>query len=101
DALPILGMACLMPGAPDLDRFWLNIVDGVNSITEVPPERWDVDRYFDPEWDHQTATQRSGSASKWGGFLPDIGFDALAYGIPPASLAAVEPAQLLSLKVAA
>ena len=97
----IVGMACLMPGAPDLDRFWLNIVDGVNSITEVPPERWDVDRYFDPEWDHQTAAQRSGSASKWGGFLPDIGFDALAYGIPPASLAAVEPAQLLSLKVAA
>ena len=97
----VVGMACIMPGAPDLDSFWRNIVEGVNSVTEVPPERWDVDAYFDPEWDHQTATTRTGSASRWGGFLPDVGFDALAYGIPPNSLAAIEPTQLLSLKVAA
>jgi acyl transferase domain-containing protein/NAD(P)H-dependent flavin oxidoreductase YrpB (nitropropane dioxygenase family) len=97
----LIGMACVMPGAVDLDAFWRNIVEGVNSISEVPPERWDIATYFDPEWDHQTAHERSGSASKWGGFLPDIPFDAFAYGIPPASLAAVEPAQLLSLKVAA
>jgi len=97
----IIGMACVMPGAADLDEFWRNVVSGVNSITEVPAERWDVNTYFDPEWDHATATKRSGSASKWGGFLPDIPFDALAYGIPPASLAAIEPTQLLSLKVAA
>ncbi|HET8621591.1 MAG TPA: beta-ketoacyl synthase N-terminal-like domain-containing protein, partial [Acidimicrobiales bacterium] len=97
----IVGMACVMPGASDLDEFWRNVVSGVNSITEVPAERWDVGTYFDPEWDHATATKRSGSASKWGGFLPDIPFDALAYGIPPASLAAIEPTQLLSLKVAA
>jgi acyl transferase domain-containing protein/NAD(P)H-dependent flavin oxidoreductase YrpB (nitropropane dioxygenase family)/NADP-dependent 3-hydroxy acid dehydrogenase YdfG len=97
----IVGMACVMPGANDVDEFWRNIVEGVNSITEVPPERWDVDRYFDPFWDHQNATKSKGSASKWGGFLDDIAFDAFAYGIPPASLAAVEPTQLLSLKVAA
>src|SRR4029453_1376710 len=38
----IVGMACVMPGATDLDEFWRNIVAGVNSITEVPPDRWDV-----------------------------------------------------------
>ncbi|HEX5944819.1 MAG TPA: beta-ketoacyl synthase N-terminal-like domain-containing protein, partial [Acidimicrobiales bacterium] len=97
----IVGMACVMPGAADLEEFWRNIVEGVNSITEVPADRWDVDTYFDPEWEHSTAHKRTGSASKWGGFLPDIPFDALAYGIPPASLAAIEPTQLLSLKVAA
>ncbi|MDD9372181.1 MAG: beta-ketoacyl synthase N-terminal-like domain-containing protein, partial [Acidimicrobiales bacterium] len=97
----IVGMACVMPGAADLEDFWRNIVEGVNSITEVPADRWDVDTYFDPEWEHSTAHKRTGSASKWGGFLPDIPFDALAYGIPPASLAAIEPTQLLSLKVAA
>ncbi|HEY8523917.1 MAG TPA: SDR family NAD(P)-dependent oxidoreductase [Acidimicrobiales bacterium] len=97
----IVGMACVMPGALDLDEFWRNIVEGVNSITEVPRERWDPDQYYDPTWDHQTASLRSGSASKWGGFLPDIPFDAFAYGIPPASLAAIEPTQLLALKVAA
>ncbi|HEY8544227.1 MAG TPA: beta-ketoacyl synthase N-terminal-like domain-containing protein, partial [Acidimicrobiales bacterium] len=99
--IAIVGMAALMPGADDVDDFWRNVVEGVNSITEVPPERWDVDIYYDPEWDHQTASQRDGSASKWGGFLNDIAFDALAYGIPPASLAAIEPVQLLSLKTAA
>jgi acyl transferase domain-containing protein/NAD(P)H-dependent flavin oxidoreductase YrpB (nitropropane dioxygenase family)/NADP-dependent 3-hydroxy acid dehydrogenase YdfG len=99
----IVGMACVMPGARDLDGYWKNILEGVNAITEVPPERWDVDKYFDPDWDHATAqkTKDVRSASKWGGFVPDIGFDALAYGIPPASLAAIEPTQLLALKVAA
>lgn len=94
-------MACVMPGADDLDEFWRNVVEGVNSITEVPPERWDGATYFDPDWDHATACERSGSASKRVGFLGDIAFDALAYGIPPASLAAIEPTQLLSLTVAA
>ena len=89
--IAIVGMAAVMPGAADLDEFWRNVVEGVNSITEVPAERWDTDSYFDPEWDHQTAHQRTGSASKWGGYLPDIGFDAFAYGIPPTSLAAIEP----------
>ncbi|HET6953618.1 MAG TPA: beta-ketoacyl synthase N-terminal-like domain-containing protein, partial [Acidimicrobiales bacterium] len=97
----IVGMACVMPGALDVDDFWQNIVEGVNSITEVPAERWDVDTYFDPAWEHATAHKSTGSASKWGGFIPDVPFDALAYGIPPASLAAIEPTQLLSLKVAA
>ncbi|MGH9232023.1 MAG: beta-ketoacyl synthase N-terminal-like domain-containing protein, partial [Acidimicrobiales bacterium] len=97
----IVGMACVMPGAADLDQFWKNIVEGVNSVSAVPVERWDPATYFDPEWDHASAAQRRGSASMWGGFLPDIAFDALAYGIPPASLAAIEPTQLLSLKVAA
>src|SRR5918998_127320 len=74
----IVGMACVMPGAPELEDFWRNVVEGVNSITEVPADRWDVGTYFDPEWEHSTAHKRSGSASKWGGFLPDIPFDALA-----------------------
>ncbi|HEV7759628.1 MAG TPA: beta-ketoacyl synthase N-terminal-like domain-containing protein, partial [Acidimicrobiales bacterium] len=99
--IAIVGMASVMPGAVDVDDFWRNVVEGVNSITEVPAERWEIEKYFDPEWDHQTAPSRSGSASKWGGYLPDIAFDAFAYGIPPASLAAIEPTQLLSLKVAA
>jgi acyl transferase domain-containing protein/NAD(P)H-dependent flavin oxidoreductase YrpB (nitropropane dioxygenase family) len=97
----VVGMACAMPGAVDLDEFWANVVGGVNAIVEVPRERWDADAYFDPDWDHQTAAQRTGSASRWGGFLPEIPFDPFAYGIPPASLGAVEPSQLLALKVAA
>src|SRR6202044_2507529 len=36
---------------------------------------------------------------KWGGFLPDISFDPIRYGMPPSSLPSIEPAQLLALEV--
>ena len=100
--IAIVGMACVMPGANDLERFWSNIVDGVSSVTEVPADRWDVDTFFDPDYDHATAHKdpRVMSASKWGGFIDPVEFDALAYGIPPGSLGAIEPNQLLSLKMA-
>lgn len=100
----IVGMACVMPGAPDVETFWANIVDGVDSVTEVPASRWDQSRHYDP--DHDGGAANGGglhepmSVSKWGGFVPEVGFDALAWGIPPASLASIDPAQLLALKVA-
>ena len=94
----IVGMASLFPGSTTAEEFWATVVSGVNSITEVPKSRWDPERYFDP--DATTGPGRT-TPSKWGGFLTAIGFDPLAYGIPPASLAAIEPAQLLSLEVAA
>lgn len=101
--MAIVGMACVMPGAPDLETFWANIVDGVDSVTEVPPSRWNQATHYDP--DHDSSARRAGrdpmSVSKWGGFVPDVGFDALRWGIPPASLASIDPAQLMALKVAA
>jgi acyl transferase domain-containing protein len=99
----IVGMACIMPGAPDVESFWANIVDGVDSVSEVPSSRWVHDTHFDPSFD--SSRRRAGdepmSVSKWGGFVPDVGFDALAWGIPPASLASVDMAQLMALKAAA
>ena len=44
----IIGMACVFPGAPDLETFWHNIVNKVDAITDVPPERWDPEIFFDP-----------------------------------------------------
>ena len=41
------------------------------------------------------------SSSKWGGFLDPVPFDPMRYGIPPQTLTAVEPVQLLALEVAA
>jgi acyl transferase domain-containing protein len=99
----IVGMACVMPGAGDVEAFWANIVDGVDSVTEVPPSRWNQAAHYDP--DHDSSRRDAGrdpmSVSKWGGFVPDVGFDALSWGIPPASLSSIDPAQLMALKVAA
>ncbi len=93
----IVGMACIFPDAPNLQAFWKNIVQGANAIREVSPERWNPEQYFDAN-----ATGGSGdkTPSKWGGFVPDVSFEPAAYGIPPRSLAAIDPVQLLSLEVA-
>ncbi|MEW2439550.1 SDR family NAD(P)-dependent oxidoreductase [Streptomyces caniferus] len=95
--IAIVGMACCYPGAADAARFWSNIVAGVDSVTEVPVERWDTGTYHDPD----PARAGARTPSRWGGFLPAVPFDALAHGIPPASLAAIEPVQLLALDAAA
>ncbi|MFC4072484.1 SDR family NAD(P)-dependent oxidoreductase [Actinoplanes subglobosus] len=97
--IAIVGMACVLPEAEDLASYWHNTVTGVDAVTEIPAGRWDVGRYFDP--DAYRRARRDATPSKWGGFLPRINFDALAYGIPPASLASIEPVQLLALEVAA
>ncbi|WP_330479178.1 SDR family NAD(P)-dependent oxidoreductase [Streptomyces platensis] len=95
--IAIVGMACCYPGAPDAARYWSNVVTGVDSVTEVPADRWDAATYHDP--DPARAGERT--PSRWGGFLPALPFDALAHGIPPASLTGIEPVQLLALDAAA
>ncbi|WP_326953390.1 SDR family oxidoreductase [Amycolatopsis sp. NBC_01286] len=92
--IAIVGMACMFPQAPDLASFWANVLAGADAVTEVPPQRWDTTLYFDPEG------QGEKTPSRWGGFLPEIGFDPLRYGIPPSSLASIEPVQLLALEAA-
>jgi len=91
--IAIVGIAAIMPGAPDTAAFWANILAGVNSIREVPETRWRVDTFFDPQ-----STSGEMTPSKWGGFLDPVPFDPLSYGIPPLSLAAIEPVQLLALE---
>ncbi|MDX3188839.1 SDR family NAD(P)-dependent oxidoreductase [Streptomyces sp. MN03-5084-2B] len=92
--IAIVGMACMFPQAPDLATFWANVLAGADAVTEVPPQRWDTALYYDPDG------QGERTPSRWGGFLPEIGFDPLKYGIPPSSLASIEPVQLLALETA-
>lgn len=91
----IVGMACIFPEAKNLEEYWRNIILGKDCVTEVPDERWNKALYYDP-----TSTADDMSHSKWGGFIPKIDFDPLEFGIPPQSLAAIEPTQLLTLLVA-
>ena len=97
--IAICGMACVLPQAGGLASYWANIVAGRDAVTELPPGRWDPSRYYKPE--AYTTSGGSATPSKWGGFIPPVPFDALAFGIPPSSLAAIEPVQLLALEVAA
>jgi acyl transferase domain-containing protein len=88
----IVGMACVLPGSPDLAEYWRTILGAQDAVTEVPAERWDPAIY------HGDGPGKT--PSKWGGFLGPVPFDPLRYGIPPTALGSVEPAQLLALEVA-
>ncbi|GAA2829245.1 SDR family oxidoreductase [Kitasatospora sp. CM 4170] len=92
--IAVIGMSGMFPQAPDLPAFWANVVAGVDAVTEVPVERWDPAVYHAQDGGSGT------TPSKWGGFLPRIPFDPLAYGIPPSALGSIEPVQLLALEAA-
>jgi len=92
--IAIVGMSCFMPGASNLAQFWERILAGKDSIVEIPPDRFDWHRRYDA-----TGQQPDHFRSRWGGFLDDISFDPLKYGIPPASIPSIEPMQLLALEL--
>ncbi|MBL7494010.1 acyltransferase domain-containing protein [Frankia sp. AgB1.9] len=96
----IVGMAVLLPGAPDLATYWQNLISGSDAITEVPPGRWDP-AFYDP-------LGASGPARadriycRRGGFVDELAWiDPLRFGIPPRDVPSIEPDQLLALRVAA
>lgn len=90
----IVGASCLVPGARDVEGFWRNLLDKRHAITEVPPERWDWRLYYDPQ-----PGARDKISSRWGGFVDPIAFDPRRFGIPPNSLHAITPPQLLALEL--
>ncbi|HLC21431.1 MAG TPA: beta-ketoacyl synthase N-terminal-like domain-containing protein, partial [Candidatus Methylomirabilis sp.] len=91
--IAIIGMSCILPKAPHLQAYWRNILNKVNAITEIPADRWDWTRYYDPD-----PKAKDKVYSKWGGFLDDVPFDPMSYGMPPSSLSSIEPLHLLTLE---
>jgi acyl transferase domain-containing protein/NAD(P)H-dependent flavin oxidoreductase YrpB (nitropropane dioxygenase family)/NADP-dependent 3-hydroxy acid dehydrogenase YdfG len=92
--IAIVGIGALLPKAASPEEYWSNLVHLRGAISEVPKERWDWRLYFD-----ENRQARDRIYSKWGGFLDEIHFDPLRYGIPPRSLKSIDPLQLLTLEV--
>ena len=92
--IAIVGMSCLFPQANQLASYWRNILNRIDTITEVPKSHWAWEKLYDPD-----PLARDKINSKWGGFLGDIPLDPRRYGIPPSSLASVDPMQLMMLEV--
>ncbi|MCL4253984.1 MAG: acyltransferase domain-containing protein, partial [Anaerolineae bacterium] len=93
--IAIIGLAALAPKALTLQEYWDNIVNAVDCITDVPPSRWEIDDYYSPD-----ITAPDKTYCKRGGFLPDIDFDPVEFGLPPNILEVTDVSQLLSLLVA-
>ncbi len=91
----VVGMACVFPGAPDLDSYWRNIRQGVDAISEVPAARWDP-LFYAPD---SSAVDRF--YCRRGGFVDGLlSVDALGLGIMPVAAKGAEPDQLAALQVA-
>ncbi|MEU6774832.1 beta-ketoacyl synthase N-terminal-like domain-containing protein [Streptomyces sp. NPDC046759] len=96
----VVGMAVLLPGAPDLAAYWSNLCAGVDAIREVPADRWDADYYRPDAAGGPTAPDRI--YCRRGGFVDGLAeVDVTRYGIMPSSVPGTEPDQLIALEVAA
>ncbi len=93
--LAIVGVSALFPGSLDATGFWSNILEGNDLMTDVPPGHWLIEDYYDPDPSAPDKTY-----AKRGGFLPEVDFDPMAWGVPPSTIPATDTAQLLALIVA-
>jgi acyl transferase domain-containing protein len=76
--IAIIGLASIFPQSENLQKYWDNIIREVDCITDVPASRWNIDDYYDP--DPRTPDK---TYSRRGGFLPDINFNPMEFGLPP------------------
>src|SRR4051794_34255597 len=95
EPIAIIGMASIFPQARDLEEYWDNILRANDCITDVPPSRWNIDDYYDPD-----PLVPDKTYCKRGGFIPDIDFDPVEFGLPPNILEVTDTSQLLALLVA-
>ena len=91
----VIGMACRLPGGIDSpEQLWEALLRGDDLVTEIPPDRWDADEYYDPE-----PGVPGRSVCKWGAFLDDIaGFDPEFFGINEREATAIDPQHRLLLE---
>ncbi|MFF8499043.1 amino acid adenylation domain-containing protein [Streptomyces anulatus] len=90
DPVAIVGIACRLPGAPDKERFWDNLVAGRESIGDYPPDRLEDLRRVLPD---PTNLSR-------GGFLDRVDlFDPEYFGIPPRAAVELDPYHRQMLEV--
>lgn len=94
DDIAIVGFSGRFPQAADLDAFWRNLRAGTDSITGIPPERWDHDARFDARKAFFGKTY-----CRWGGFLDDVdAFDPLFFNMTPVEARFTDPQQRLYLE---
>lgn len=97
EPIAIIGIGCRFPGdANSAEAFWHLLVNGVDAITEVPKDRFNIDAFHDP---------RPGMPGKvvtrYGGFLKGLDkFDASFFDISPREAESLDPQQRLLLEVA-
>jgi acyl transferase domain-containing protein/acyl carrier protein len=96
EPIAIIGMGCRFPGGGNSpEEFWQMLQQGVDASTEVPSDRWDIDRYYDPD-PNATGKMYVRNAN----FLDRVDlFDPQFFGIAPREAVSMDPQQRLLLEV--
>lgn len=97
DPFAIIGIGCRFPGKANTpEQFWRLLCDGVDAITEMPAERFDLLKLFDPD-----PSKPGKIYTRWGGFVEGIeNFDAQFFGISPREAMHIDPQHRMLLEVA-
>lgn len=93
--IAIIGYAFDFPEGTDSDeKFWKVLKNGEDLVREIPKNRWDWKKIYDPD-----PNAKGKSYSYYGAFLNDIEqFDANAFRIMPVEAKELDPQQRLVLK---
>jgi acyl transferase domain-containing protein len=94
--LAVIGMACRLPGAENLEQYWQLLLDGRSAIGELPSDRLDMELHFHPDKGVPYKTY-----SRLGGWVPDRPFDRRRCPISDDLIASSDPVHLAMLEVAA
>ena len=95
EPIAIIGIGCRFPGANGPEAFWNLLREGVDAITEIPPDRFDVGDVYDPK-----PGMPGKLNTKWGGFLEGVDeFDPYFFGISSREASAMDPQQRVLLEV--
>jgi acyl transferase domain-containing protein len=94
-AVAIVGVGAILPDAPNARAFWENIKSKRYSVAEVPPERWSIASYYDPDPAAPDKTY-----SKIGSWVRGFAFDWQRFRIPP-KVAAMDESQQWAVTIAA
>src|ERR1700759_5427854 len=92
EPIAIVGIGLRLPGgAHDESSLWQMLADGVDAISEIPSDRWDLDAYYDPDPDKPGKMN-----TRHGAFLEGVDFfDAEFFAIPPREAVSMDPQQRL------
>ena len=93
--IAVIGLSAIFADARNIEEFWTNIIQSKDSIKDVPDNRWLIEDYYDADMFAPDKTY-----CKRGGFLPEIDFNPLEFGLPPNILEVTDASQLLGLVAA-
>ncbi|MFF2907848.1 beta-ketoacyl synthase N-terminal-like domain-containing protein [Paenibacillus sp. NPDC057934] len=92
--IAIVGISCRFPGAESPAQFWENLLNGRQSISEIPDSRWNLAEYYSDNPD-----EKGKMYARWGGFLERVReFDAGFFGISPLEAEVMDPQQRLLME---